>query len=432
MKNILVVALIWTMIGSAFAQVRTENRQFFSESLNQMRSVVVHTCSTCTAESPCPVVVFLSGWLDLPTQYNFFNTEMAKLLTNGQIRPLIVVVPDGNGGLYSATGYWDSPVNGLHGTYIVKDLVEWISQQYPVVKDLGGQHRRASWLIAGYSMGGGGGARLALTNPELFCGFASFSGGLDFDYFRDWFHQANIENPTFHYGPPNINSLYTYGVWQYASIFSPDTSAQFMCQFPLVEGTGLIRDSVFARWLQESAVTLAREYYVDEGHPASAMRIYVRNGLNDDIVGGYRASKGFIDTLLAWGIDHNYREHTYGHDFNSDLADEFLVWTDSIFRGPTSSAVVEQPVPESFELKQNYPNPFNPSTTIRYVLPQRSRVNLSVYNTLGQLVSTLVNGEEQAGQHEVKFDGSNLASGVYFYRLQAGSFVQTKKLLLVW
>jgi len=430
-KNILVVALMWTMIGSAFAQVKTENRQFFSESLNQMRSVVVHTCGTCTAESPCPVVVFLSGWLDLPAQYNFFNTEMAKLLTNGQIRPLIVVVPDGNGGLYSATGYWDSPVNGLHGTYIVKDLVEWISQQYPVAKDPQGQHQRASWLIAGYSMGGGGGARLALTNPELFCGFASFSGGLDFDYFRDWFHQANIENPTFHYSPPNINSVYTYGVWQYASIFSPDTSAQFMCQFPLVEGTGLIRDSVFARWLQESPVTLAREYYVGEGHPASPMRIYVRNALNDDIAGAYRASKGFIDSLLAWGIDYNYREHTYGHDFNSDLADEFLVWADSIFRGSTSSAVVEQPVPESFELKQNYPNPFNPSTNIRFEIGDMRFVTLKVYDVLGREVRTLVNETMSPGSYERVLDASGLASGVYLYRLKAGDFVQTRRFLLI-
>ena len=58
-------------------------------------------------------------------------------------------------------------------------------------------------------------------------------------------------------------------------------------------------------------------------------------------------------------------------------------------------------------------------------------VTLAVYNTLGQLVTTLVNGEEQAGSHEIKFDGSNLASGLFFYRLQAGSLVHTRKLLLL-
>ncbi len=87
--------------------------------------------------------------------------------------------------------------------------------------------------------------------------------------------------------------------------------------------------------------------------------------------------------------------------------------------------------PGRLELSQNYPNPFNPSTTIRYGLPARSHVTLTVYNTLGQQVAKLVNGEQEAGYHEVKFDGSKLASGVYLYRMQAGSYVETRKLLLV-
>jgi len=82
-------------------------------------------------------------------------------------------------------------------------------------------------------------------------------------------------------------------------------------------------------------------------------------------------------------------------------------------------------------LDQNYPNPFNPSTTIHYGLPQRSRVTLTVFNTLGQQVATLVEGDQEAGYHEVKFDACGLSSGVYFYRLSAGSYVQTRKLLLL-
>jgi hypothetical protein len=84
-----------------------------------------------------------------------------------------------------------------------------------------------------------------------------------------------------------------------------------------------------------------------------------------------------------------------------------------------------------FSLAQNYPNPFNPSTMIRYSLSSKSHVTLKVFNTLGQQVATLVEAVEEPGYHDVRFDGSDLASGVYFYRIQAGSFVQTKKFVLL-
>lgn len=88
-------------------------------------------------------------------------------------------------------------------------------------------------------------------------------------------------------------------------------------------------------------------------------------------------------------------------------------------------------IPNHFRLEQNYPNPFNSTTTIRYGLPIRSVIHLSVYNILGQEVATLVREEMGAGYHEVKFDASSLSSGVYVYRLHAGNFVQSRKLLLL-
>ena len=88
-------------------------------------------------------------------------------------------------------------------------------------------------------------------------------------------------------------------------------------------------------------------------------------------------------------------------------------------------------IPKRYTLDQNFPNPFNPSTTIRYGLPNKSDVQLTIFNTLGQQISQLVNGEQEAGYHEVKFDASGLSSGVHFYRLRAGDFVETRKLLLM-
>ncbi len=88
-------------------------------------------------------------------------------------------------------------------------------------------------------------------------------------------------------------------------------------------------------------------------------------------------------------------------------------------------------IPTSVQLHQNYPNPFNPTTVIRYQMPVTSRISLKVYNLLGQEVATLFEGVRQPGKYEATFDGSRLASGVYFYRLSANNSVEVKKLVLL-
>ncbi len=91
----------------------------------------------------------------------------------------------------------------------------------------------------------------------------------------------------------------------------------------------------------------------------------------------------------------------------------------------------ETSLPLEFKLEQNYPNPFNPVTVIKFKVPSSQLMTLKIYDLLGREVATMVNEEKQPGSYEVKFDGSNLASGTYFYRLQAGSFVQVKKMMLI-
>ena len=85
----------------------------------------------------------------------------------------------------------------------------------------------------------------------------------------------------------------------------------------------------------------------------------------------------------------------------------------------------------NFSLSNNYPNPFNPSTTIKYSIPKQSNVTLKVFDVLGSEMLTLVNKEQSHGNYEIEFNGSELTSGIYFYRLQAGDFVETKKMILL-
>ncbi|MFA6457704.1 MAG: right-handed parallel beta-helix repeat-containing protein, partial [Bacteroidota bacterium] len=88
-------------------------------------------------------------------------------------------------------------------------------------------------------------------------------------------------------------------------------------------------------------------------------------------------------------------------------------------------------IPASFDLSQNYPNPFNPSTTIRYALPSSAEVKLSVYDLLGREIAILVNEKQSAGWKEVEWNAHHVSSGIYFYKLTAGNFVETKKMLVV-
>ncbi len=123
----------------------------------------------------------------------------------------------------------------------------------------------------------------------------------------------------------------------------------------------------------------------------------------------------------------------FGYEGINNADDRNLLMTrilDWMF--PLSAADPREGVlPTVYSLEQNFPNPFNPETTIPYMLPERAHVQLSVYDLLGREVATLVNGVMEAGVHSASFNGAQLSSGVYFYRMEAGDYKQTRKLMLM-
>ena len=104
-----------------------------------------------------------------------------------------------------------------------------------------------------------------------------------------------------------------------------------------------------------------------------------------------------------------------------------------VFRSINSTVLVEGKtiLLVKHNLEQNYPNPFNPTTKISYSIPKQSYVTLKVIDVLGREVSVLVNKEQSTGNYEVEFDASHLTSGIYFYKIQAGDYVETKKMVLM-
>jgi hypothetical protein len=145
------------------------------------------------------------------------------------------------------------------------------------------------------------------------------------------------------------------------------------------------------------------------------------------VSGGFTITSEQNGRVLAMSEGESFVERASGP--SEILEGGFLVHPQ--FRGILVSVPQEREVPEEFSLDQNYPNPFNPSTTIKYQLAEKRHVTLKIYDLLGREMATLVDGQEEPGYKSVRWDAAGFASGVYFYRLDSGSFTSIKKLLLL-
>jgi GH35 family endo-1,4-beta-xylanase len=137
--------------------------------------------------------------------------------------------------------------------------------------------------------------------------------------------------------------------------------------------------------------------------------------------------------VTLWGYIQGHTWVTYSYLVNSNGTARPALWwlADYIENNPVGVDKTASGLPTEYELEQNYPNPFNPTTNIRYSIIKTTNVTLRVYDILGRLVKTLVNTEQAPGNYTIIFNAQNLASGVYFYRLNAGNYNMTKKLLLL-
>jgi len=159
----------------------------------------------------------------------------------------------------------------------------------------------------------------------------------------------------------------------------------------------------------------------------------------NDATGNFTARENCFFPF-ATGLPRSVVASDFDQDGKTDIAIVSSVDTgvDSLFvlynLGGGTVGIQDQEIENistNFSLAQNYPNPFNPSTTIQFSLSKSGDVTLKIYNLLGEEVKTLVNEYKEIGNHSVLFNANNLASGIYFYRLQAGSFVETKKMILI-
>ena len=183
--------------------------------------------------------------------------------------------------------------------------------------------------------------------------------------------------------------------------------------------------------------------------------MYNRNGLNDISISSINVltAVGFWDSTYygdlygsvlrstdsgnTWSMQtFNQTEMLNGISFVGDYTG-WIVGNNGTILHTTNGGVsfVEEEqideVPSEFLLSQNYPNPFNPSTKIKYSVPQPSQVQIKVFDVLGNEIETLVSEEKPTGTYEITWNAASLPSGVYFYQLQAGEFIQSKKMILI-
>jgi hypothetical protein len=225
------------------------------------------------------------------------------------------------------------------------------------------------------------------------------------------------------------------------------------------KATASVRDAAGSLTLRDAAGREQQLFFVSEGNPdllkkfempprAPENAFDVRFASGRILEGaelGQKASfpvemtNPVYPVTLSWKLSDDIRDWT----LITDGAPRALHGEGSILLSRAAGIALEagtgssNSLPREFALEQNFPNPFNPSTVIRYDLPVRQdeilsyKVSLRVYNMLGQLVATLVDEEQSAGYKSVTFDAGNLGSGMYMYKITAGSFSQSRKMVVV-
>ena len=245
---------------------------------------------------------------------------------------------------------------------------------------------------------------------------------------------------------PNAGSEFTLELWCYSDEIINGATMGFSW-----DNANIMLDSAVSTPLIDAAFDLGRFFYFESDiNLSNANKLFMFGG-SKLFSSGLVADAGqrrlwatyYFSTLPAWDplvdtvvFDTNQFNDGSVYKFAAPANNEiFPMWGGSFKVGDVTpvSPELDKMLPTVFALEQNYPNPFNPATKISFDVPAASHVRISVFNVLGQQVGTIVNTELEAGTHSATWDAGSkgLASGLYFYRMKAGDFVQTRKMMLL-
>jgi hypothetical protein len=198
-------------------------------------------------------------------------------------------------------------------------------------------------------------------------------------------------------------------------------------------------DALDISYLPSTDVYQVKPHIKNEGQTLTLENLFISMSSDDSTIISISGNL-FVSSIVPGEIiiHPGYYSVKVDSNFSGEFRFDFeirnggwLFWRDSYPDSLVTFAENEITLPVSYSLYQNYPNPFNPSTTIKYQIPKLSFVTIKVYDVLGNEITTLTNEEKLAGSYSVKFNSIGLASGIYFYRIQADAFVENKKMILM-
>jgi S-formylglutathione hydrolase len=409
-----------------------------------------------------PVIYFLPGWSDYVSDwtstgvYQGFKIQdaMNQLISARSVNELIVVIVNG----YNKLGgcfFVNSSVTGNWEDFVVKDVVSYMDTHYRTLRN------RDSRAISGLSMGGFGAINIAMRHADVYCAVYALSPGLFAEnglqtcqifkstaFIKQFIAKEKELNAlaadaayaafrTYLQGRLRVNDWDTPFSYSYAAAFSPNPNknAPFIDYPYSLSGSTLVADSAVLKNYYNGFGGLKEEVKMYKTNLQALKLITMDEGTRDGYVWITNGCIYLSKLLTDENIPHQLVRFDGDHaDKAGERFKRFLLPALSnvlVYDAETTTVKSERGHAPHHLLLQNYPNPFNPSTVITYSLPQRSFVVMKIFNVSGKEINMIVNEEQNPGEYRVRFDGHSFPSGMYFIRIEAGSFVDVKKCIFI-
>lgn len=433
-----IILVILTIAANSFGQEsKVINDKFYSASLDREIKVNIYQPANFSLTGdPYRLFIYLHGAAgSVNWDYvGFLKPILDDLISTNQIEPILVAAPvitfktvHGNAIPYDFHFFADSERNGNYASVISDDLLEWLITTYNVTE------KRELRGIGGFSMGAAGCVPIAIRNSDKFIACIAHDGEVPMK--SNLIDYPPLLSETG--GPPyeyKISKGFFSAIWfGLAAAWSPNMESpnmpEWFIDFPFDEN-GQIIDSVFTGKMMRN------------GDPATLLQnpdIYK----NDIAIYFDATSYGkpyndiFHDELTALEIPHTYKVINSEHGIYEETEKAGLIFLDKAMDEAMVKVIHKESYePESPQLFGNHPNPFNYQTTIRFKLYRSTHTKLIIYNSLGQIIKTLIDEEKSAGEYSLLWGGLDstgklCSSGLYVYNLYMDDYAQTRKMLML-